>query len=194
VYDAYGLYAVKDFTHRTKAKINALERKAKRNHEHHSGGEMRMVSKRLPAAKAQNIISDTVSKNTYVARKDKETIADVTKPVANLRINFAFDKDTISVRDMINIKEYMQKIPLETTADILIKGFTDNAGTKAYNKHLSINRAKRVYDYLILLGIPSSKLSFKGFDFKDPVADNKTEEGRSLNRRVEIEIVFIGNP
>lgn len=193
VFGAYGLYAVKDFSHRTKAKIARFERKHLRHHEHHADGEARIARRKAPVNKAgETTALATNSKDIYVTPQVKDTVI-VTVPAkapANLRINFAFDKDTISFQDKINIREYIAKIDVAHTEEILIKGFTDNAGSKAYNKHLSIHRAKRVYDYLISLGIPASKLSFKGFDFKDPVADNKTEEGRALNRRVEIEIVL----
>jgi outer membrane protein OmpA-like peptidoglycan-associated protein len=189
IYEAYGLYAVKDFAHRAKGKIARIERKAKRSGEHHTAENTRIATKKSPSTKEKNVI--LIAKDTFIVSKEIPiTIKDTAKPLANLRINFAFDKDTISGQDKINIREYMKKIPIETTSEILIKGFTDNAGTEVYNKHLSMKRARRIYDYLISLGIPHSKLIFKGFDFKDPVADNKTEEGRSLNRRVEIEILY----
>ncbi|MGZ3903788.1 MAG: OmpA family protein [Bacteroidia bacterium] len=192
IYDAYGLYAVKDFSHRTKAKIARFERKNFKHHEHHSDGETRIARKKPTQNKIDNSVVATTKKELIAPPIVKDTIVAVepVKAPANLRINFAFDKDTISSQDKINIREYIAKIDVKNTEEILIKGFTDNAGSKAYNKHLSIHRAKRVYDYLVSLGVPAAKLSFKGFDFKDPVADNKTEEGRALNRRVEIEIVL----
>ena len=190
IYDAYGLYAVKDFTHRSKARITKIVRNSKKHRKHNSDGETRIASKKLPVKNGNGIVSIVPDKNISIPIIEDEFVIDTPKVLANLRINFAFDKDTISAQDKINIKEYISKISIGETADILIKGFTDNAGSETYNKHLSIKRARRVYEYLIMFGIPRSKLSFKGFDFKDPVADNKTEEGRSLNRRVEIEIIF----
>ncbi|MGZ3864673.1 MAG: OmpA family protein [Bacteroidia bacterium] len=192
MFGAYGLYAVKDFSHRAKAKITRFERKNFKHHEHHSDGETRIARKRPTVSKTDNTVVASAKKEMSVVHVTKDTLVLVepVKAPANLRINFAFDKDTISLQDKINIREYIAKIDVEHSEEILIKGFTDNAGSKAYNKHLSIHRAKRVYDYLVSLGVPAAKLSFKGFDFKDPVADNKTEEGRALNRRVEIEIVM----
>ena len=189
IYEAYGLYAVKDFVHRTKGKIVRIERKAKRSSEHHTAENTKIATRKSPVIKNNKVIP--VVKDTLAFIKETPGIInDTVKPLANLRINFAFDKDTISAQDKINIMDYIKKIPIEATSEILIKGFTDNAGTEICNKHLSMKRARRVHDYLISLGIPRSKLIFKGFDFKDPVADNKTEEGRSLNRRVEIEIIY----
>ncbi|MFA6572164.1 MAG: OmpA family protein [Bacteroidota bacterium] len=69
---------------------------------------------------------------------------------------------------------------------IEICGYTDNNGTVEFNKNLSLQRAKAVYDYLIQKNIPKSRLSFKGYGESNPIADNDSEEGRKLNRRVEL--------
>jgi len=90
------------------------------------------------------------------------------------------------------------KIELNLLVDLLIKnpqmkieigGHTDNKGTKAYNQKLSENRAKSVYEYLISKGIEESRLSYKGYDFSEPIATNDTDEGRAKNRRTEFKIV-----
>jgi outer membrane protein OmpA-like peptidoglycan-associated protein len=72
---------------------------------------------------------------------------------------------------------------------IEIEGHTDNTGSEIYNQTLSENRAKAVYDYLILAGIDSNRLSWKGFGFSQPVASNDTEEGKRQNRRTEVKIL-----
>ena len=70
-------------------------------------------------------------------------------------------------------------------------GHTDNIGSESYNKKLSVDRAASVYNYLIEKGIPKTRMKYRGFGPNVPVADNNTEEGRELNRRVEIFIVEI---
>jgi outer membrane protein OmpA-like peptidoglycan-associated protein len=62
-------------------------------------------------------------------------------------------------------------------------------GSDQYNQTLSENRAKSVYEYLIKNNISESRLSYKGFGESNPVATNKTDEGRQLNRRVEFVIL-----
>ncbi len=71
---------------------------------------------------------------------------------------------------------------------VQISGHTDNVGTDAYNRQLSMQRAKTVVEYLISKGIDSERLSYKGYGSQKPVADNKTEEGRQKNRRTEFKI------
>jgi len=67
-----------------------------------------------------------------------------------------------------------------------IYGHTDSVGTEAYNTVLSLRRANAVKAYLTDRGIDENRLYCKGFDFSNPVAPNKTIEGRALNRRVEL--------
>ncbi len=69
-----------------------------------------------------------------------------------------------------------------------IKGHTDNVGKPEANLMLSKNRAETCYRYLISIGITADRLSFDGFGQTQPIADNKTSMGRSLNRRVEFEL------
>ena len=72
---------------------------------------------------------------------------------------------------------------------IEIGGHTDDQGSDEFNDRLSENRAKAVYDYLVERGIPASRLGYKGYGKRKPVADNATEEGRAANRRTEFTIV-----
>ncbi|MFH1156867.1 MAG: OmpA family protein [Pseudomonadota bacterium] len=84
---------------------------------------------------------------------------------------------------------------LDTVADILkanpglsakLHGHTDNVGTQVYNDALSLRRAQSVKNYLVGRGIDGNRLSCKGFGFSKPAASNKTDNGRALNRRVEL--------
>jgi len=70
-----------------------------------------------------------------------------------------------------------------------ISGYTDTAGPAQYNNRLSLIRATMVKSYLLGLGIDSDRMKVQGLGSQNPIADNTTEEGRRLNRRVEIEVV-----
>ncbi len=73
----------------------------------------------------------------------------------------------------------------------MITGYTDNVGKPADNLALSKGRAVAVVNYLLNKGIRNERLSFKGLGETNPVADNKTEEGRALNRRTELSVVSV---
>ncbi len=74
---------------------------------------------------------------------------------------------------------------------IEIAGHTDNVGSAASNKKLSGDRAKAVETYLVSKGLEDDRITHKGYGSTKPEADNATEEGRSLNRRVEFTILEI---
>ncbi len=72
--------------------------------------------------------------------------------------------------------------------DVLIAGHTDSTGSDAYNQRLSEQRAAAVMHYLVSQGVDARRFDARGFGERYPVADNATEQGRALNRRVEIRI------
>lgn len=69
-----------------------------------------------------------------------------------------------------------------------IEGHTDNTGSYQLNKNLSLQRAQAVFDYLVKSGIKADRLSVDGYGPDFPIADNSTETGRALNRRVTISL------
>jgi len=101
-------------------------------------------------------------------------------------LHFDFDQADINIKynkSLDNIVEILKKNPF---LNIEIQGHTDNRGSKQYNKKLSEKRAKAVARYLIKKGIRTARISYVGYGYEIPIATNKTEEGRSLNRRVQI--------
>ena len=70
-----------------------------------------------------------------------------------------------------------------------VSGHTDNVGSAAVNQRISEERAQNVASYLIGQGLQRERFEIAGFGYRYPVADNSTEQGRALNRRVEIRIV-----
>ena len=74
---------------------------------------------------------------------------------------------------------------------IEIAGHTDNVGSASFNKKLSGSRAQAVAEYVVKKGVDEDRISYKGYGPSKPEADNTTELGRSLNRRVEFTILEI---
>lgn len=72
-----------------------------------------------------------------------------------------------------------------STANVTIGGHTDNTGDPLVNQNLSEERARSVVNYLVASGIDETRLTAQGFGPSEPIADNDTEEGRALNRRIE---------
>jgi outer membrane protein OmpA-like peptidoglycan-associated protein len=103
-----------------------------------------------------------------------------------LHINFETGKSDIKPESQTIIDQVADMLKANDSLNVSIEGHTDNVGTPAFNKTLSENRAKSVMNAIIARGIEKSRLSAKGWGQEKPIGDNKTEEGRAKNRRVEI--------
>ena len=104
-----------------------------------------------------------------------------------LYINFETGKADIKPESQKIVDQVAEMLKSDDSLNVSIEGHTDNVGTAAFNKTLSANRAKSVMNAIVARGIEKSRLSAKGWGQEKPVGDNKTEEGRAMNRRVEIE-------
>jgi len=105
-------------------------------------------------------------------------------------IYFDFDRATIKPESRSAIEDAAEILIQNPTIKVEIQGHTDSVGSDKYNQRLSEKRAQAVVDYLVKeTGIDSRRLTAKGYGESRPVADNKTESGRALNRRVEFFIV-----
>ncbi|MBX2959421.1 MAG: OmpA family protein [Flavobacteriales bacterium] len=104
-------------------------------------------------------------------------------------INFATNSFEITPKIMLVLNEFIAFLKDNPTVKVAIHGHTDNVGDANQNLALSENRAKEVYNYLILEDIEPSRLSYKGFGSTKPIADNTTEEGKAKNRRTEFVVV-----
>jgi OOP family OmpA-OmpF porin len=103
-----------------------------------------------------------------------------------LNILFETGKSTIQKESLPIIDQIYDLMKLEGTLKISIEGHTDNVGDAASNYKLSNDRAKSVMDALIAKGIDKTRMSSTGWGQEKPVADNRNEEGKKKNRRVEI--------
>ena len=105
-------------------------------------------------------------------------------------VHFQFDSANLTAADKTKLDIIATRLKKEAPgAQLRVSGHTDSVGKDAYNQKLSERRAHSVTDYLVSAGVPrSSFVSVVGAGESQPVADNKTADGRALNRRVEIKI------
>lgn len=105
--------------------------------------------------------------------------------------NLFFDlgKASLKPESEPELKRIQQVMKENMALVIEISGHTDNTGSDEINNKLSLERANAVKDYLLNGNIDSSRIRTKGYGKSKPKADNSTEEGRQINRRVEIEIL-----
>jgi outer membrane protein OmpA-like peptidoglycan-associated protein len=101
-------------------------------------------------------------------------------------INFDFDSALIREDSEPVLAGLFTGLAADMSATVTVEGHTSSEGADAYNQALSQRRAQAVVDDLVRRGIPASRLAAAGRGESRPIADNSSETGRSLNRRVEI--------
>ena len=102
---------------------------------------------------------------------------------------FDFDKSVLKPEGRAKLDDLVSKMSGLNLEVIIAVGHTDSIGTDSYNQKLSIRRSEAVKSYLVSKGVEKNRVYTEGKGEKQPVADNKTAEGRAKNRRVEIEVV-----
>ena len=102
---------------------------------------------------------------------------------------FDFDKANLKPEGRAKLDDLVGKVKDINLEVIIAVGHTDSVGGDGYNQKLSVKRAEAVKSYLVSKGIEKNRVYTEGKGEKQPVADNKTAEGRAKNRRVEIEVV-----
>ena len=102
---------------------------------------------------------------------------------------FDFDKSVLKPEGKAKLDDLASKVKGINREVVIAVGHTDSVGSDAYNQKLSVRRAEAVKAYLVSKGIEKNRVYTEGKGEKQPIADNKTKEGRAKNRRVEIEVV-----
>ncbi|WP_395060481.1 outer membrane protein OmpA [Polaromonas sp.] len=116
-------------------------------------------------------------------------------PPAATKVTFAadaffdFDKSVLKPEGKAKLDDLVGKIKDINLEVIIAVGHTDAVGSDSYNQKLSVRRSEAVKAYLVSKGVEKNRVYTEGKGEKQPVADNKTGEGRAKNRRVEIEVV-----
>lgn len=149
--------------------------------------EIRALNNCSVPADGTALMDDAVMKK-FVKDVFFAEVAEPAKPEAMnivLRINFDFDSYAIRA-DMVPVLEQAQMLLSENPSQsVTVEGWTDSVGTDKYNATLSANRANAVKNWLVKHGVADARMQAvgKGKSFK---YDNKTADGRFMNRRVEI--------
>lgn len=105
------------------------------------------------------------------------------------QIYFETNSSYLKKESYAQLNKLLEILKANPEMKIMVLGHTDYVASDSYNIWLSGRRSRRVADYLIDNGVPAANVSSMGFGKQSPVADNSTDEGRALNRRVEIRIL-----
>lgn len=101
-------------------------------------------------------------------------------------VQFDFDSSILKTSSYPELDKMAEEMKKDTTVRFNVNGYASIEGTPQHNMVLSQDRANAVKTYLVNTGVRASQLDATGYGTSNPVADNSTEEGRILNRRVEV--------
>lgn len=101
-------------------------------------------------------------------------------------IQFEFDSGILKTESYPILDKAAVEMKKDPSATFLLKGYASAEGSDAHNMQLSLDRANSVKAYLVNTGVSTANLTTQGYGESNPVADNSTEAGRIINRRVEI--------
>ena len=147
----------------------------------------------LVSSEGYGFFSENIILNNDETRPENRQISmiklDVGKKFVLRNIYYDFDKYSLRKESNTELNNLYNIMIANPKLVIEISSHTDIIGSAAYNKVLSLNRAKVVVDYLVSRGISKSRLKYAGYGFDQPIAPNDTDEGRQLNRRTEFKIL-----
>ena len=153
-------------------------------------GQMQTQSQQLAASEAAR---QEAERRAEQAAADLARIATVKQEPRGMVITlsgqvlFASGKSELLPSAQAKLTEVARALTQQgKESSIVVEGHTDSQGKESFNLDLSQRRAQAVRDYLVSHGVPGDRITAQGLGFKQPVADNKTAEGRANNRRVEI--------
>ncbi|MEW6702824.1 MAG: OmpA family protein, partial [Bacteroidota bacterium] len=100
-------------------------------------------------------------------------------------VNFDFNSAKLTAESYPILYDAAKTLLKNPQIKVEIQGYTDNIGSESYNKKLAQKRADVVKNYLVSKGVAAARLNAVGYGESSPVADNKTSDGRAMNRRIE---------
>lgn len=136
---------------------------------------------RLEAEKKTQDAMDALAKTLAVKSEARGTVITLAGGLV-----FETGRATILPGAQAQLNQVDDALKTQAEHHFAVEGHTDNQGTDKVNDALSARRANAVRDYLVIHGVAASAISAAGFGSRNPIADNKTPEGRAMNRRVEI--------
>jgi OmpA-OmpF porin, OOP family len=142
--------------------------------------------KPAPPPEAKAVPAPPAEKPKPVAEKPKPVAEKVTFAADVL---FDFDKAVIKPEGKSKLDDISNKVRGINLEVVIAIGHADSIGSDAYNQRLSVRRSESVKAYLVSKGIEANRVYTEGKGEKQPVADNKTRDGRAKNRRVELEVI-----
>lgn len=143
---------------------------------------------RIPANSPPQPEPEPVARSTQ-PEKQENASPDIPLPRETIIVRFDNDSSEFYFTDFDQVDALASAIKKHPDVVMVISGYTDSLGSEGYNYRLSLFRANMIKSFFLGKGVPSYQLKVRAFGSKIPIMTNDTEEGRRMNRRVEIDIV-----
>lgn len=149
-------------------------------------------AKKLPPKPSQPVAATNTPPPAPVQQPKPQPVAAQTPPpppAPNYSFNniqFEFNSSVLKTESYPLLDHIAAEMKIDPSVKFILKGYASREGTLEHNLILSQDRANSVKTYLLNAGVSSAELDAKGYGIKNPIADNSTEAGRELNRRVEV--------
>jgi len=116
----------------------------------------------------------------------KDSLSNVKEEFIPVVIYFESNSSILKDSSKTQLDDIVTYLKDNPTLSCSLFGYTDNLGSKKYNQKLSEERARSALEYLVLMGVEEKRIYISGYNYQNPESDNKNENGRANNRRVEI--------
>jgi outer membrane protein OmpA-like peptidoglycan-associated protein len=132
---------------------------------------------------AEPVVQTSPSLPIAAVKKEPEVVETI--------VHFPFDKAGLTSKSKQELDAFIKSLGGNLTTSVInVEAYADAKGTSEYNLKLTTKRAATVADYFVSKGAPSASVHAIGMGQKDPVASNKTEEGRAENRRADVHVIY----
>lgn len=138
-----------------------------------------IVQKYIPREVVKEVVVEKPVKADYTS--DKRWVL--------VGVNFDFNSERLQSEAYPVLFHAVQVLLQNPDMKIEVQGFTDNIGSEKGNQKLSLKRAIAVKNYLVARGISADRITTAGYGEAKPIADNKTAQGRAMNRRIEFKVI-----
>ena len=182
---------------RARSQTGAAQQQAALAEQRASGAEQRAEGAQQQAAAAQASASDAQQQAALLKQQLSDLQAKQTDRGMLVTLGdvlFEFNRDEVKPGAQSSLRKLADFLQQHPERQILIEGHTDSIGSAGYNEALSLRRATSVQSALTGLGVASGRVSTAGYGKEFPIADNKTDTNRALNRRVEVYIADNDKP
>ena len=151
--------------------------------------EQKVEEMKAPVQAAEKKVEPAKQEAVAAVAPVKQEVKKAVEKFLPETVYFDYNSSAIGDSEKGKLDKLVLYLKATSAISVVLKGYTDNVGGADFNKNLSLARVKSASDYLKQQGVSNGQIKVKAFGLAKPADTNDTDEGKSHNRRVEVEIV-----